>query len=102
MTQSFEAKQKELKKEVQVLEREVKEQEQQSENLEQFIQRVKRNAELTELTPYAAHELIWKHRINPAANGRKPSTFLMIWWASSPSIPCKKKRRHDLPAMPPA
>ena len=79
MTQSFEAKQKELKKEVQVLVREVKEQEQQSENLEQFIQRVKRNAELTELTPYAAHELIWKHRINPAANGRKPSTFLMIW-----------------------
>ena len=60
MTQSFEAKQKELKKEVQVLEREVKEQEQQSENLEQFIQRVKRNAELTELTPYAAHELIQK------------------------------------------
>jgi len=26
--------------------------------LEQFIQRVKRNSELTELTPYALHELV--------------------------------------------
>jgi len=60
MTQSYEAEQKELKEEAQAIEREIQEQERQSENLEQFIQRVKRNAELTELTPYAAHELIQK------------------------------------------
>ena len=29
-----------------------------AEDLEQFIQRVKRNSELTELTPYALHELV--------------------------------------------
>ena len=30
----------------------------QAENLEQFIQRVKRNSELTELTPYALREFV--------------------------------------------
>ena len=60
MTQSYETEQKEFKEEVRILEREIQEQERQSENLEQFIQRVKRNAELTELTPYVAHELIRK------------------------------------------
>ena len=32
--------------------------EQQAENLEQFIQRVKRNSDLMELTPYALRELV--------------------------------------------
>ena len=36
----------------------IEEQERQAENLEQFIQRVKRNSELTELTPYAIRELV--------------------------------------------
>lgn len=36
----------------------IEEQERQAENLEQFIQRVKRNSELTELTPYALRELV--------------------------------------------
>ena len=33
------------------------EQEQQAENIEQFVQRVKKNGTLTELTPYALREL---------------------------------------------
>ena len=36
----------------------IEEQERQAENLEQFIQRVKRNSDLTELTPYALRELV--------------------------------------------
>ena len=36
----------------------IHEQEQQAENIEQFVQRVKRNSTLTELTPYALRELI--------------------------------------------
>ena len=34
------------------------EQEQQAENIEQFVQRVKKNGTLTELTPYALRELV--------------------------------------------
>ena len=34
------------------------EQEQQAENIEQFVQRVKRNSTFTELTPYALRELV--------------------------------------------
>ena len=40
------------------LQQEIEEQERKAEDLEQFIQRVKRNSELTELTPYALHELV--------------------------------------------
>ena len=36
----------------------IEEQERQADNLEQFIQRVKRNSELTELTPYALREFV--------------------------------------------
>ena len=36
----------------------IHEQEQQAENIEQFVQRVKRNSTLTELTLYALRELI--------------------------------------------
>ena len=36
----------------------IHEQEQQAENIEQFVQRVKRNSTLTELTPYALRELV--------------------------------------------
>ncbi|MBR6409975.1 MAG: DUF4368 domain-containing protein [Clostridia bacterium] len=47
-----------LKAEAKVLRQEIETQEQQNQNLEQFIQKVRKYAELTELTPYAAHELI--------------------------------------------
>lgn len=46
------------KAEVKSLQQEIEEQERQADNLEQFIQRVKRNSSLTELTPYALRELV--------------------------------------------
>lgn len=39
------------------LQQRIHEQEQQAENIEQFVQRVKKNGTLTELTPYALREL---------------------------------------------
>ncbi len=58
MSQAYEDEQQELKAEAEVLRQEIETQEQQNQNLEQFIQKVRKYAELTELTPYAAHELI--------------------------------------------
>ena len=58
MNRNYTEEQKKLKKEVISLQQEIEEQERKAEDLEQFIQRVKRNSELTELTPYALHELV--------------------------------------------
>ena len=58
MSQAYEDEQRDLKAEAVVLRQEIETQEQQNQNLEQFIQKVRKYAELTELTPYAAHELI--------------------------------------------
>ena len=58
MNKSYTQEQKGLKAEVISLQQVIEEQERQAENLEQFIQRVKRNSELTELTPYALRELV--------------------------------------------
>ena len=58
MNKSYTQEQKDLKAEVTSLQQVIEEQERQAENLEQFIQRVKRNSELTELTPYALRELV--------------------------------------------
>ena len=46
------------KAEVKGLQQQIHEQEQQAENIEQFVQRVKRNSTLAELTPYALRELV--------------------------------------------
>jgi len=58
MSRAYEDEQRDLKAEAEVLRQEIETQEQQNQNLEQFIQKVRKYAELTELTPYAAHELI--------------------------------------------
>ena len=58
MNKSYTQEQKGLKAEVISLQQVIEEQERQAENLEQFIQRVKRNSDLTELTPYALRELV--------------------------------------------
>ena len=58
MSQAYESEQYDLKAETEVLRQEIETQEQQNQNLEQFIQKVRKYAELAELTPYAAHELI--------------------------------------------
>ena len=58
MNRNYTEEQKKLKEEVISLQQEIEEQERKAEDLEQFIQRVKRNSELTELMPYALHELV--------------------------------------------
>ena len=47
-----------LKAEVKNLQQQIHEHEQQAENIGQFVQRVKRNSTLTELTSYALRELV--------------------------------------------
>ena len=58
MSQAYEREQLDLKAEAEVLRQEIETQEQQNQNLEQFIQKVRKYAELTELTPFAVHKLI--------------------------------------------
>ena len=58
MSKNYTEEQKDLKAEVKGLQQQIHEQEQQAENIEQFVQRVKRNSTLTELTPYALRELV--------------------------------------------
>ena len=58
MSKNYTEEQKDLKAEVKSLQQQIHEQEQQAENIEQFVQRVKRNSTLTELTPYALRELV--------------------------------------------
>ena len=58
LSKNYTQEQKDLKAEVRSLQQEIEEQERQADNLEQFIQRVKRNSDLTELTPYALRELV--------------------------------------------
>ena len=58
MSKNYTEEQKDLKAEVKGLQQQLHEQEQQAENIEQFVQRVKRNSTLTELTPYALRELV--------------------------------------------
>ena len=58
MSKTYEDEQAQLKAEIVNLQNEVEVQERQIENLEQFIQRVHRYTNLTELTPYALRELV--------------------------------------------
>ena len=58
MSRSYETEQEQLKVEIQTLQQDIKVQERQIENLEQFIQRVHKYKDLNELTPYALRELV--------------------------------------------
>ena len=58
MSKTYEDEQAQLKVEIVNLQKEVEVQERQIENLEQFIQRVRRYTTLTELPPYALRELV--------------------------------------------
>lgn len=58
MSAAYEEEQAALRTEVQALQKELEVQERQTDDLEQFIQRVHRYAEIRELTPYALRELV--------------------------------------------
>ena len=55
------------------------EQEQQAENIEQFVQRVKKNGTLTELTPYALRELakaVYVEAPNKSSGKRRQKVYI--------------------------
>ena len=87
MSRSYETEQEQLKVEIQTLQQDIKVQERQIENLEQFIQRVHKYKDLDELTPYALRELVKGVYIEAptraAANGGRTSAFPMTLWALS-------------------
>ena len=56
MSRGYEDEQCQLKADAEVLRQEIETQEQQNQNLDSFIQKIRKYTELTELTPYAAHE----------------------------------------------
>ena len=58
MSRGYEDEQCRLKAEAEVLRQEIETQEQQNQNLDSFIQKIRKYTDLTELTPYATHELI--------------------------------------------
>ena len=58
MSRKYEDEQETLKEEMEILREGIELQEQQMENLELFIQKVKEHTEMETLTSHAAHELI--------------------------------------------
>ena len=58
MSKTYEDEQAQLKVDIHRLRQEIEVQERQIENLEQFIQRVRKYEDLDELTPYALRELV--------------------------------------------
>ena len=60
MNRGYEDEQCQLKADAEVLRQEIKTQEKQNQNLNSFIQKIRKYAELTELTPYAAYEPLYR------------------------------------------
>ncbi len=58
MSRGYEEEQKNLMADAETLRQEIEVQEQQNQNLDLFIERIRKYTELDELTPYVAHELI--------------------------------------------
>ena len=85
MSRSYETEQEQLKVEIQTLQQDIKVQERQIENLEQFIQRVHKYKDLDELPPMLcgnlSREFISKPPTRAAANGGRTSAFSMTLWA---------------------
>ena len=58
MSANYEDEQKDLKQKVLSLQEQIENQERLNESVDQFIQKVRRYSDLTELTPYALHDLV--------------------------------------------
>lgn len=58
MSRGYEEEQQGLKADVEILRQEIEVQERQIQNIDLFIERVKKHSDLDALTPYMAHELI--------------------------------------------
>ena len=74
MSKTYEDEQTELKKQIQILQDEIDRQEQQMDNLDCFIQKAGKYAELESLTPYALRELvkaIYLEKVGPRESKRR-------------------------------
>lgn len=74
MSKTYEDEQTELKKQIQVLQDEIDRQGQQMDNLDRFIQKAGKYAEMDSLTPYALRELvsaIYLERVGPRGSKRR-------------------------------
>ena len=78
-----------LKAEVKNLQQQIHEHEQQAENIGQFVQWVKRNSTLTELTSYALRELVKAVYVtSPAASAGRRYISSTTLWATFPWMSC--------------
>ena len=90
MSKNYTEEQKDRKAEVKGLQQQIHEQEQQAENIEQFVQRVKRNSTLTELTPYALRALVkavYVEAPDKSSAGRRYISSTTLW-ATFPWMSC--------------
>ena len=97
MSRGYEDEQRDLKADVEVLRQEIETQEQQNQNLDSFIQKIRKYAELTELTPYAAHELIKAIYIGaPDKNGGKRRQSIHICYDLIGFIPLSELMEQEM------
>ena len=96
MSRGYEEEQQSLKADAEVLRHEIEVQEQQNQNLELFIERVKKYAELDELTPYAAHELIKAIYVGaPDQSSGKRRQSIYIQYDLIGFIPLDELMKHE-------
>ena len=96
MSRGYEEEQQGLKAEAESLRQEIEVQEQQNQNLELFIERVQKYAELDELTPYAAHELIKAIYVGaPDKSSGKRRQSIYIQYDLIGFIPLDELMKHE-------
>ncbi len=96
MSRGYEEEQQGLKAETESLRQEIEVQEQQNQNLELFIERVQKYAELDELTPYAAHELIKAIYVGaPDKSSGKRRQSIYIQYDLIGFIPLDELMKHE-------
>ena len=96
MSRNYTEEQKDLKAEVKGLQQQIHGQEQQAENIEQFVQRVKRNSTLTELTPYALRELVKAVYVEaPDKSSGKRRQNIHIKYDGIGFIPLEELMKHE-------
>ena len=96
MSKSYEDEQAELKEQIQVLRDEIDRQGQQMDNLDRFIQKAGKYAEMERLTPYALRELvkaIYLEKVGP--QGRKRRFSVNISYDFIGYIPLDKLTGQD-------
>ena len=97
MSRNYEDEQQALKVDMEKLRQEIEAQEQKNQDLELFIQKVKKYADLEELTPYAVHDLIKAIYIGaPDKSSGKRRQSIHIQYDLVGFIPLDKLMKQDM------